>query len=80
VKEFVPLATKALATGSEFKALARRNRTVSIEGAAPKFVAINHFDNLDEAIKAYNSREYKEASKIGDKYATFRIYAIEGQQ
>jgi len=80
VKEFVPLGTKALATGSGFKALARGNKTVSIEGAAPKFVAINHFDNMDEAIKAYNSLEYKEARKIGDKYATFRIYATEGQQ
>jgi len=80
VKEFVPLGTKALATGSGFKTLARGNKTVSIEGAAPKFVAINHFDNMDEAIKAYNSLEYKEARKIGDKYATFRIYATEGQQ
>ena len=80
VKEFVTLGTKALATGSGFKVLARGNKTVSIEGAAPKFVAINHFDNLDEAIKAYNSLEYKEARKIGDKYATFRIYATEGQQ
>src|SRR5262249_7801176 len=61
VKEFVRLGTKALATGSGFKTLARGNKTVSIEGAAPKFVAINHFDNLDEAIKAYNSLEYKEA-------------------
>jgi uncharacterized protein (DUF1330 family) len=80
VKDFVPLGTKALATGSGFKTLARGNKTLSIEGAAPKFIAINQFDNLDEAIKAYNSLEYKEARKIGDKYATFRIYAAEGQQ
>ena len=80
VKEFVPLGTKALATGSGFKTLARGNKTLSIEGAAPKFIAINQFDSLDEAIKAYNSLEYKEARKIGDKYATFRIYAAEGQQ
>ncbi len=29
-------------------------------------------------MKAYNSPDYKEARKIGDKYATFRIYAVEG--
>ena len=80
VKEFVPLGTKALATGSGFKTLARGNKPLSIEGAGPKFIAINQFDSLDEAIKAYNSLEYKEARKIGDKYATFRIYAAEGQQ
>ncbi len=60
--------------------MARGNKTLSIEGAAPKFIAINQFGNLDAAIKAYNSLEYKEARKIDDKYATFRIYAAEGQQ
>src|SRR5262245_15144473 len=80
VKELVRLGTKALATGSGFKTLARGNKTVSIAGAGTKFVDINHFDKLDEAIKEYNSLEYKEARKIGDKYATFRIYATEGPQ
>jgi len=79
VKEFAPIAQKALATGSGYKALARGNKTVSIEGAAPKSrIVINHFDNMDEALKAYNSAAYKEARKIGDKYATFRIYVTEG--
>jgi uncharacterized protein (DUF1330 family) len=78
VKEFAPLAQKALATGSGYKAIARGNKTVSIEGAAPKSrIVINHFDNMDEALKAYNSAAYKDARKIGDKYATFRIYATE---
>jgi uncharacterized protein (DUF1330 family) len=27
---------------------------------------------------AYNSPEYKEARKIGDKYAKFRAFAVEG--
>jgi len=33
---------------------------------------------LDEALKAYNSEAYKEARKVGDKYSTFRLYAVEG--
>jgi len=77
VKEFLPLATNALATGSGFKVLARGTKTVSIDGTAPKRIFINHFDNMDEALKAYNSAAYKDARKIGDKYATFRIYATE---
>ena len=81
LKDFAPLAQKALATGSGYKAIARGNKTVSIEGAAPKSrIVINHFDNMDEALKAYNSEAYKDARKIGDKYATFRIYATEGAQ
>jgi uncharacterized protein (DUF1330 family) len=81
VKEFAPLAQKALATGAGYKAIARGNKTVSIEGATPKSrIVINHFDNMDEALKAYKSDAYKDARKIGDKYATFRIYATEGAQ
>jgi uncharacterized protein (DUF1330 family) len=52
---------------------------MSIDGAAPKNrIVINAFDNMDETMKAYNSQAYKDARKIGDKYGTFRIYAVEG--
>ena len=78
VKEFAPLAVKALATGSGYHAIARGGRTMSIEGAPPKRIVINAFDNMDEAMKAYNSQAYKDARKIGDKYGKFRIYAVEG--
>lgn len=78
-KEFGPAARKALAVGSGYKAIVLGGKTTSIEGAAPKNrIVINAFDNVDEAMKAYNSPEYKEAKKTGDKYATFRIYAVEG--
>ena len=41
-------------------------------------VAINEFDSLD-AVQAWRgSAEYKAARKIGDKYAKFRAFAIEG--
>lgn len=79
VKEFGPAARKALAVGSGYKAIVLGGKTMPIEGAAPKNrIVINAFDSMDEALKAYNSPEYKEAKKIGDKYATFRIYAVEG--
>jgi uncharacterized protein (DUF1330 family) len=79
VKEFVPLAVKALGEGgSGYKAIARFGKTAPIEGAPPKRIAINSFDSLDQAVAAYNSAAYKEARKIGDQYATFRIYAVEG--
>ena len=55
-------------------------KTVAIEGPAPQTrVVINVFDNLDAAVQAYNSPDFKTAKKIGDKYATFRTYAVEGR-
>jgi uncharacterized protein (DUF1330 family) len=79
-KEFAPLAGKALAEGgSGMKAIARGGKIVSIYGDPPKGrVVINVFDSLDKAVAAYNSPDYKAIKAIGDKYATFRTYAVEG--
>ena len=76
IKEYIPLAVKAL-TESGNKVVARGGKTATIEGSPPKRIVINSFDNLDQAVAAYNSAAYKEARKIGNKYATFRIYAVE---
>jgi uncharacterized protein (DUF1330 family) len=79
-KEFSPLARKALAEAPGYRALVLGGKTVAIEGPAPKTrVVINVFDNLDAAVQAYNSPDFKAAKKIGDKYATFRTYAVEGR-
>jgi len=78
LKEYTPLAVKALADSGN-KALARGGKVVAIEGAPPKSrIVINSFPSLDAAVAAYNSPAYKEARKIGNKYATFRLYAVEG--
>ncbi len=79
-KEFGPIARRALAQAPGYKALVLGGKTVAIEGAAPKSrIIINVFDNLDAAVQAYNSPAFKEAKKIGDKYATFRTYAVESR-
>jgi uncharacterized protein (DUF1330 family) len=79
-KDFSPLARKALAEAPGYRALVLGGKTVAIEGPAPKGrVIINVFDNLDAAVQAYNSADFKAAKKIGDKYATFRTYAVEGR-
>jgi uncharacterized protein (DUF1330 family) len=36
------------------------------------------FENLDKAQAAFNSAAYAEALMYGEKYAKFRIYAVEG--
>lgn len=79
-KEFGPLARKALAEGPGYRALVLGGKSIAIAGSPPgKRVIINVFDNLDAAVAAYNSPALKEAKKIGDKYATFRTYAVEGR-
>ena len=75
-KEYVPLAVKAL-TDAGNKVVARGGKTAAIEGAPPKRIVINSFDSLDQAVAAYNSPAYKEARAIGNKYATFRVFAVE---
>jgi len=79
-KDFSPLARKALAEAPGYRALVLGGKTVAIEGPAPeRRIVINVFDNLDAAVQAYNSPEFRAAKKIGDKYATFRTYAVEGR-
>lgn len=79
-KEFSPLARKALAEAPGYRPLVLGGKTVAIEGPAPTTrVIINVFDNLDAAVQAYNSPDFKAAKKIGDKYATFHTYAVEGR-
>ena len=80
-KEFAPLAGKALsASDPGYKVLARGGKTVTIDGDPPKArVIVNSFTDMDHAVAAYASADYKSARAIGDKYAKFRIFAVEGQ-
>jgi uncharacterized protein (DUF1330 family) len=77
-KEFLPGAGKALTEGG-IKFLARGGKSIGIEGAPPKSrLVIAQFESLEKAQAAYTSPAYNEARKIGNKYAQFRIWAVEG--
>lgn len=76
-KEYVPGASKAVRDGGG-KYLAVGGKSVSFYGEPPKRIAIMAFDSLEKAEAAFNSAAYKQAKAVGDKYATFRIYAVEG--
>lgn len=77
-KEYVPLANKALAASGQ-KRLVSGGKTVSLSGEPPAArVVVSMFDSLEKAQAAYTSPAYLEARKIGDKYATLRIFAVEG--
>lgn len=69
----IPIIKKAGGT-----LLAASLKVTALQGTAPKRVAINRWDSLEAAQALYNSPEYKSAQAIGEKYATFRRFAVEG--
>ena len=78
MKEFVPSAEKSRQdAGGKF--IARGGKTLALQGAAPApRVVVIQFDNLDKLQAWWNSSAQKSAQAIGDKYGTFRSYAVEG--
>jgi len=77
-KEYVPLARAAIKkTGG--KLVAASQNVTSLEGAPQKSrVTINVYDSLEKAQASRNDADYKAARIIGDKYATFRAFIVEG--
>ena len=77
-REYVPPAAKAIADGGG-KYIVRGGRTVTFFGEPPKpRLAVMVFESMEKAQTAFNSPAYKEAKTVGDKYAKFRVYAVEG--
>ena len=77
-KEYAPLAQASIRK-SGGKQLAGGQKVTSLEGAPPKpRVTIHRWDSLEQAQAWFNSADYRAARKIGDKYATFRAFAVEG--
>jgi len=77
-KEYAPKAQATIRKAGG-KILAAGSNITVIEGAPPKGrIAVIQWDSVEQ-IKAWrNTAEYKEARKIGDKYATFRAFAVAG--
>jgi uncharacterized protein (DUF1330 family) len=77
-KEYVPSAARVIMTGGG-KYIVRGGEVAAFYGEPPKpRIAIMAFANMEKANAAFNSQAYKDAKKVGDKYAKFRIYAVEG--
>jgi uncharacterized protein (DUF1330 family) len=77
-KEFAPIAQASIRK-SGGKILAGSQKVTSLEGTPPKSrVTIQVWDSLEQAQAWRNSADYKAARMIGDKYATYRAFAVEG--
>jgi uncharacterized protein (DUF1330 family) len=76
--EFIPPATKAIQDAGG-KYVIQGGKTISFEGEPPApRVVVFQFESMDKAQSWWNSQARKDADAIGDKYATFRVYAVEG--
>ena len=77
-KEYVPGAAKAIVDGGGTYVV-RGGQTAALFGEPPKpRIAIMRFDSVAQAKAAFDSPAYKAAKTVGDKYANFRVYIVEG--
>jgi uncharacterized protein (DUF1330 family) len=75
-REFFPLASKVFAeAGGTF--LVRPAAPTAVDDVAPKRVAVVRFESAQKALETLASQAYRDARKIGDQYASFRIYVVE---
>jgi len=59
--------------------LLKEEGSTVLEGQPPKGrVIVQAWDSIEKLQAWRNSKEFKELRKIGEKYATFRSYAVEG--
>ncbi len=49
----------------------------AFDGEAPKRAVVQVWDSMEKIQAWRNNPEYKELRKTGEKYATFRSFAIE---
>src|SRR5215510_13986003 len=77
-KEYAPKAQAIIrAAGGRF--LAAGQNVTSIEGDRPMpRVAITVWDSMEKIQAWRNSAEFKENRKLGDRYAKFRAFTVEG--
>ena len=53
-------------------------QVTAVEGEPPKRAVIQVFDSLEKMKAFREGADYTAAKKIGDKYATYRSYAVDG--
>jgi uncharacterized protein (DUF1330 family) len=77
MKEYAPLIGASIkASGGR---LVAAGQPTAIMGEAPTSrIAIGVWESMDQLQSWRNSAQYKDAQKVGDQYAKFHSYALEG--
>ena len=84
-REFAPQAQAIIkAAGGRFLAIGGAGATGAkavnaIEGEPPKRVVIMAWDSMEQIHAWWTNPEYIALRKVGDKYAKFRSFSVEGQ-
>lgn len=78
--QYLPIAQASLKEhGGRIVAAGDGAGIKTFEGTPPKArVVVAAWDSLEQIEGWLDSAKYKEDRKIGDKYATFRLFAVEG--
>jgi uncharacterized protein (DUF1330 family) len=77
-REYLSRSAKPINEEGGGKFLSRGSKSVSIKGEPPKRIVLLAFESLEKAQAAFASPGYAEAYAHGEKYAKYRIYAVEG--
>jgi uncharacterized protein (DUF1330 family) len=78
-KEYLPRAQALIKAGGGRYLAA--GKAVSFDGPPPNDrVIIIVWDSMEQLQAWFNSPDYRAARKIGDKYAKFHTFAIQGTQ
>ena len=77
LKEYVPLAQAAIKAAGR-RILAVGQNITPIEGTPTKRASIQQWGSVEQYNSYRKSAAFVDARKIGDKYAKFRSYAVEG--
>ena len=83
-KEYAPKAQAVIkASGGRFLAIggvagAGAGKVTAFDGEAPKRTTIQVWDSMEKYQAYRNLPAFKEARQIGEKYAKFRTFAVEG--
>ncbi len=83
-KEYAPKAQALIkAAGGRTVAIggvagAGAGKLTAFDGEAPKRVAVQTWDSMEQYQAYRNSPAFKEVRQVGDKYAKFRSFAVDG--
>jgi uncharacterized protein (DUF1330 family) len=83
-KEYAPKAQALIkASGGRFVAIggvagAGAGKVTAFDGEAPKRTTIQVWDSMEKYQAYRNLPAFKEARQMGEKYAKFRTFAVEG--
>jgi uncharacterized protein (DUF1330 family) len=78
-KDFLPEAQRIIKEGGGKYLAGGFNKTAALSGAAPpNRVVLLQFENMDALKKWWDGGGREIQEKVGAKYATFRVLALEG--